>query len=180
MRTALLVALIIAGLGTAGCGETSSPSSSTSATSQSSESKATSGPDAVFAKNLANSHGQTIELLVAASRSKNPKVTELAERMRMIREAQVDQLAGWLAANNDKLPEIKPEDGGEPVKALKAVSDAEFDKAWAKAMTAQNNTAAALVTAEAANGADAEMKELAQSLIDTFTQEGKDLAALTG
>jgi uncharacterized protein (DUF305 family) len=151
----------------------------TGATSSSSEGRPS--PDVTFAKSLATGHGQVIELAVLApTRSKNPKVIVLAERVRQLREPQIDQLTGWLAGQNEQLPSVKPADGGEPVKKLRSVPDTEFDKAWAAAVIEQNQATLTIAEAQNTGGTDVEMNDLAKSLAAELNAENTDLRAVTG
>lgn len=179
MRTSLVIALTALALGVVpacGGGSTDAPPSSSASPSEQAA-PAETGPDGAFAKKLAEGHGEMIQLAVAAANSKNPKVTDLADRIRNAREAQIDQVAGWLGSKNDTLPP-SPAEGSPAVKSLPGVEDARFDRAWASAMLLLNKQGRSLVTAHAAEGADAEMRELAQILVGELDKESAELTAL--
>jgi uncharacterized protein (DUF305 family) len=129
---------------------------------------------------------------LVSSRSKNPQVIDLANRIGKGQEPEIQQMQGWLSAWNASMPGMSTgsmpgmSDGSMPgmsggsmpgmmsaeeMKQLEQAKGAEFDKMWLDMMIKHHQGAVDMAKTELGKGASTEAKALAQKIIDA--QQGE-------
>ena len=193
----LLVALT-AGLG--GCGGTDHsghPAAGGGAASSATAASAAAGQgghnnqDVAFANNMISHHRQAIEMAeLARTRSSNPKVVALGERILAAQAPELDQLSGWLEGWGMAPPEdmsAMDMGGSMPgmmsladLKALTASKGAAFDQQFLTMMIAHHEGALVMAKDQLSRGQHPESKQLSQQIVAGQSAEIAQMKALLG
>ncbi len=146
--------------------------------------------DQEFASQLLAHHQQLLELTDLAAESGDPEVAAFAARLRQDRQAQADELTGWLTATEGLPSGSAPEDlvaepsqlpgmpSAELLARLRQVRGAEFTASFKEAMTGLYDGGEQLAQAELEEGSAPEMRSLAERVLDGHDTERADLTAL--
>ncbi len=206
-RIALLAAVTAAGLALTGCSSSPSNTTSSTRTGHSSmapsmttparSASAPAGPaasrrnntaDVTFATDMIPHHQQAIEMsTLAASRATNSTVKSLAAAIKSAQDPEVATMTGWLKRWGRPMPSsmsgmdmaggtamMSPADMAKLGKATGAA----FDRMWVKMMIAHHQGAVTAARTELARGANADAKQLAQSIVTSQTAQILQLKAL--
>lgn len=201
----LLTAVAVASLILTGCAsgaDTSAgsapPGSSTSAGAQGEHNDA----DVTFAQGMIPHHRQAVEMAdLAAGRSTNPAVLELAARIGGGQQPEIDTMTGWLQEWGAEVPAAGGGMGGmagmdhggmggmggmngmmtpEQMQGLQQASGPAFDRSFLEMMTGHHRGAVEMAQVELRDGADPRALELAQTIIDTQQAEITEMETLLG
>ncbi|MGW3958518.1 DUF305 domain-containing protein [Amycolatopsis sp. NPDC005003] len=181
----LASALFLGACGT-DSGSSSMPGMQSSAPAAAAGQQAGHNPDDVtFVQQMIPHHTDAVTMAkLAPSRSKNPKVLELASRIEQGQAPEIQQMQGWLSAWNASMPGMG--DGSMPgmsggsmpgmmsadeTKQLEQAKGSEFDKMWLDMMIRHHQGAIDMAKTELGKGASPEAKTLAQKIIDAQQAE---------
>lgn len=148
--------------------------------------------DTTFAQQMIAHHSQAVEMAeLVSGRTTNPKVVDLAKRIREAQGPEIKMMTGWLRAwgeptsdgghsmsgmnHGSRMPGMMTD---EDMAALKAAKDADFDRRWLSMMIAHHQGAVEMARTELAQGANPEAKTLAQRIIDAQEAEIREMRAL--
>ena len=194
---ALLVTLT-AGLG--GCGGTDhsghlagggSAASSAPAASAAAGQVGHNDQDVAFANNMISHHRQAIEMAaLAGTRSSNPEVVALGERILAAQAPELDLMSGWLKGWGMAPPEdmsAMDMGGSMPgmmsladLKALTASKGAAFDQQFLTMMIAHHEGALVMAKDQLSRGQLPESKQLCQRIVAGQSAEIAEMKALLG
>ncbi|TNC21326.1 DUF305 domain-containing protein [Amycolatopsis alkalitolerans] len=186
-----------AGLVLAGCssGDDSSHSgmamSSAAATPAPAQAGTHNAADVTFAQDMIPHHQQAVEMAgLAASRTTNTQVKDLATRIRNAQDPEIQQMTGWLgqwgATSSSAMPSMPDANHGSmpgmmadaDMQRLQEAGGAEFDKMFLQMMVEHHQGAVEMARTELAQGASADAKALAQRIIDSQTAEITEMQQL--
>jgi uncharacterized protein (DUF305 family) len=202
----LLTATAITTFALAGCASgtepapagSGTPSSSSSATAQGESNDA----DVTFAQGMIVHHRQAVEMAeLAAGRTENPQVLDLATRIGAAQEPEIATLTGWLQEWGAEVPAEGDMSGmggmdhsgmesmggmegmggmmtPEQMTALDQASGPDFDRMFLEMMVEHHRGAVEMAQTELDEGADAEALALAQQIIDTQQAEITEMESL--
>ena len=189
----LASALLLGACGTES-GSTAMPGMQSAAPAAGAGQQAGHNPDDVaFVQQMIPHHTDAVNMAeLVSSRSKNPRVIDLANRIGKGQEPEIQQMQGWLSAWNASMPGMSTpampgmSDGSMPgmsggsmpgmmsadeMKQLEQAKGAEFDKMWLDMMIKHHQGAVDMAKTELGKGASTEAKALAQKIIDA--QQGE-------
>jgi len=189
----LASALLLGACGTES-GSTAMPGMQSAAPAEGAGQQAGHNPDDVaFVQQMIPHHTDAVNMAeLVSSRSKNPRVIDLANRIGKGQEPEIQQMQGWLSAWNASMPGMSTpampgmSDGSMPgmsggsmpgmmsadeMKQLEQAKGAEFDKMWLDMMIKHHQGAVDMAKTELGKGASTEAKALAQKIIDA--QQGE-------
>lgn len=202
LRARLLAGLAATGLVLTGraSGTDSSAGSATpgSATPGSSSSAATPGErneaDVTFVQGMIPHHRQAVEMAeLAAVRSENPEVVDLAARIGGGQQPEIEQMVGMLQEWGAEVPAADGAMEGmqgmdhvgmsgmmtpEQMQGLEQASGSAFDRMFLLMMTEHHRGAIEMAQIELREGADPETLALAQEIIDIQRAEITEMEAL--
>jgi putative membrane protein len=137
--------------------------------------------DAKFMKDAAADGMAEVELgKLAAEKASSPDVKQFGQKMVDDHGKANEQLKQLASRKNVDLPtEPKPEHKAEKER-LEKLSGAAFDQAYAKAMEKDHRKAVDMFSRQAKSGADAELKEWAESKVPTLKQHLAHATELSG
>jgi uncharacterized protein (DUF305 family) len=125
--------------------------------------------DVWFMQHMAGHLLQTTSILdLTEDRITRPKLARLADTINQQGQAHLAQLQAWLATRGlaPYDPQQQPRNGKETdLQRLSRVSEAKFDLAFVKVMTARYRAASKLAAAELRDGTLPEVRQLAQQLL---------------
>lgn len=184
MRRTLAAFALIA-LVAAGCGGGDDDTASTGAAERN-------DADVTFAKGMVPHHEQAVEMSdMALEKAENPKVKELATKIKAAQGPEIDQMKGWLSDWGESADDMGDMGGmsgmdmngmmsdGE-MKALEAASGAAFDKLFLEGMIRHHEGAVTMAEEELAKGKFPEAKTLAQQILDAQNAEIAEMKTLLG
>lgn len=178
--------LVLAALAvTAACGSSSDGDTGPAASADHNEA------DIAFAQGMIPHHEQAVEMAeMALETSENPKVKDLAGRIKEAQVPEIKTMKGWLK-DWDASMEGKGGMGGmggtakgegmmsnSEMKELESSSGPEFDEIFLKAMLAHHKGAVAMAKVELADGKFPDAKKLAQAIVDTQEEEITEIETL--
>jgi uncharacterized protein (DUF305 family) len=197
--TARLVRLtggLIAGtLFLVGCSEGSSGSSAASSSkteSPASEEAAFNEADVTFAQGMIPHHEGALTMAdVALTRATDPRVIDLAERIKAGQDPEIDLLTGWLEEWDQPLEsdgmggmDHGAEDMGgmdmDMGKEDMPAAGPDFDRMWLESMIEHHDGAVEMAQTELEAGQNADAIELAQLIVETQTLEIAEMETLLG
>lgn len=171
-------------------------STSTAATPAPSTTAATGTPaagphndaDVAFATDMIPHHRQAVMMAdMAATQSSNASVKELAAKIKAAQGPEITQMSGWLTGWAAPVPDASGMDhsmgggmGGDDMNGMMSdqdmtkmgtMSGADFDTAFLTGMTAHHEGAVKMAQQELTDGQNADVKKLAQAIIDSQTAE---------
>lgn len=185
-RCLAVAALAVAGaLLLAGCGDNGTESKDTGGSDAASHNEA----DVAFATGMIPHHQQALEMAeVAAERSADPKVKDLANRIEKAQDPEIEQMSGWLRDWGQPVP--TPGGGhaghsGMPgmmsdaeMGSLMKASGADFDRMFLEMMIRHHEGAIEMAKEEQDKGANAEAKQLAGSIATSQSAEIEEMRDL--
>lgn len=219
MSTRLTSARLLAGLAATGvlltgCAAGSGPSAGSSAPSGDTapgSSSSASAPgehneaDVAFVQGMIPHHRQAVEMAeLAASRSENPEVLDLAARIGGGQQPEIDTMVGMLREWGAEIPaeggmagmdhggmgDMGGDMGGmghggmsgmmtpEQMQGLEQASGSAFDRMFLQMMIEHHRGATEMAQTELQDGADPEAQALAQKIIDTQESEIAEMETL--
>lgn len=190
----LLTGAAVAGLVLAGCADTSSGStgaapSASAAAAQGEHNNA----DVTFVQGMIPHHRQAVAMAeLAAGRSRNPQVLDLAARIDGAQGPEITTMTGWLREWGAEVPTDGGMMGGDhtgmagmsgmmtpdQMQGLGQATGASFDRMFLQLMTAHHRGAVEMARTELTAGADPRATTLAQTIIDTQRAEITEMEAL--
>jgi uncharacterized protein (DUF305 family) len=177
------LASVLAACGTSSSTTTSSPSMPASADAMTKGS----ADDIAFAQLMIPHHQQAVEMAdLALAHATSPDVKALATQIKAAQGPEITTMSGWLTAwgQPTSMPTSSDMDGmdmggmsesgmmsDQDMSALAAATGTAFDRMWLQMMIAHHQGAVGMADQVVAHGANAEVKKLAQSVIDGQTAE---------
>ncbi len=184
-----LVGTAVAGLVLAGCGAATetAPTGAGAPGSSGVGQSAHNDADIAFTQGMTVHHQQAVEMAeLAAGRSENPQLLDLAARIGAAQGPEIDTMNAWLAEWGAETPTGGMDGMGgmggmmtpEQMTQLEQTSGAEFDRLFLEMMTEHHMGAVEMAQAELADGSDPRATELAQMIIDTQQAEISEMEGL--
>jgi uncharacterized protein (DUF305 family) len=146
-----------------------------------------SADDIAFAQLMIPHHQQAVEMAdLALVHATSPDVKALATQIKAAQGPEITTMSGWLTAWGEptSMPTSSDMDGmdmggmsesgmmsDQDMSALAAATGTAFDRMWLQMMIAHHQGAVGMADQVVAHGANAEVKKLAQSVIDGQTAE---------
>jgi uncharacterized protein (DUF305 family) len=158
-------------------GHGSSGSTTSSSTSSSSASSSRAG-DVMFAQMMIPHHQQAIEMaeLALTNPSTSADVKELAEQIKAAQDPEIQTMNGWLRQWG--APTSAAMDHGssgmmsaDDMAALKAAEGAKFNRMWLEMMIEHHQGAVTMAQDVLSSTEEAEVKSLAQAIVDGQKKE---------
>lgn len=185
LSTAVAGVLLLAGCAsgsTAGSDVAPAPSASSGTPSdQGSGTTTANAGDEIFTTMMIPHHEQAIEMsdMILAKDGIDPRVTELAQQVKDAQGPEIAQMRGWLTEWGVDAPEdmgghSMGDDGmmgEEDMAALEAASGVEAARLFLEGMIVHHEGAIDMAESELAQGQHAEVRELAQQVIDGQSAE---------
>lgn len=172
-RFAVVVALGAGSLGLAACGSNDGGTPDEDASSATEA--AFNDADVTFAEGMIPHHSQAIDMAaLAADRTQNPAVLDLAARIQAAQGPEIELMRGWLQAwGHDEMPgDIQGMDHDmsgmmsvDDMTGLQAATGIEFDRLFARMMIEHHQGAIDMAQAVSADGADPAVRGLAEAII---------------
>jgi uncharacterized protein (DUF305 family) len=154
--------------------------------------------DVGFAQGMIPHHGQAVTMsVIAEDRSSDPAVVALAKQIAGAQEAEIEEMTDWLKARDRTVPDRDAGmdmDMGEgsgfegmmmdgmlsddDLQRLENAEGAEFDELYLEFMLQHHEGAIDMAEAEREGGKNAQLKDLAQRIIDTQQAEIEEINAL--
>lgn len=190
VRTAL--AVLTAGAVLAGCSNGGhdmsgmGAGSSSSATAQQGDHNQA---DVTFVQQMIPHHQQAVGMAeLVPGHTTNPEVIELAQRIQKAQAPEIAQMTAWLTKWGAAVPTSMPGmDHGSSMPGmmspaemarLEQAEDAEFDRLWLGMMIKHHQGAIDMAKTELSAGRNADVKKLAQQIIDAQQAEINEMHAL--
>ena len=181
-RLAVVAALSAGSLVLAACG--SDDATPAADTASGTADAAFNNADVTFAQGMIPHHSQAIDMAaLAADRSRNPAVLDLATRIEAAQDPEIAQMRGWLQTwGHDEMPadmeDMEDMDHGmsgmmsdDDLDALEAATGAEFDQLFAQMMIEHHQGAIEMAQTVLDDGADPEVRQLAEAIITAQSDE---------
>lgn len=137
--------------------------------------------DVAFAQEMIPHHGQAVEMAtLAAGRTENPAILDIAERIRTAQDPEIEQMRSWLADwDSEEMPsEMEGMDHGpsgmmtdDEMATLMDASGTEFDQLFVEMMIRHHEGAIAMAQSLLAEGTDPDVRSLAEAIIAAQTAE---------
>ena len=192
-RITAAAALVVAGtLAFAGCtsAEPAAPSDH-SGMDHSASDAPTAGAneaDAMFASMMIVHHEQAVEMsdIVLAKEGVDPRVVDLAERIKAAQGPEIDQLQGWLddwGVDGGDAGDMDHGDGmmsADDLAALDAAAGPEASRLFLEQMIVHHEGAVEMAEAQVAEGENADAVALAQDIVDAQTAEIAEMKEMLG
>ncbi len=148
--------------------------------------------DVSFAQDMIPHHAQALGMAkMAPSRSTNPQVIDLAQRIEQAQDPEIQQMRTWLEQWGADVPPADEGDGGEhgghdmpgmmaaeDMTALEKATGPDFDRRWLDMMIEHHQGAVTMATTELDKGGDPEARKLAQRIIDAQRAEIDEMTRL--
>lgn len=133
--------------------------------------------DVAFAQQMIPHHRQALDMAkLVPSRSTNPKVADLANRIEKAQDPEIRQMEGRLSAWGAGSGHESMH--GDDMAQLEAAKGAEFDRLWLGSMIKHHQGAVEMAQTELAKGSDAGAKDLARKIIDAQQAEITEMQGL--
>ena len=177
------LASVLAACGSSSSTTTSSPSMPASADAMTMGS----ADDIAFAQLMIPHHQQAVEMAdLALAHATSPDVKALAAQIKAAQGPEITTMSGWLTAWGQPTSMPTSSDMGgmdmggmsesgmmsdQDMSALAAATGTAFDRMWLQMMIAHHQGAVGMADQLVAHGTNAEVKKLAQSVIDGQTAE---------
>lgn len=184
MNGKTFIGMLVAGLtalALAGCSNAQTPTAVGGTTPTApAASTAHNDADVAFAQNMIPHHRQAVEMAgLAAGRSQNPQVLDLAARIGGAQAPEIQTMTGWLQQWGAEVPSEGGMSGGdhtgmagmsglmttEQMGPLRQAGGAGFDRMFLQLMTEHHTGAIAMANLELTDGQDTAAKNLAQQII---------------
>lgn len=176
---AVMVALGAGSLTLAACGgtDTATPAADTSASAEAVFNDA----DVTFAQGMIPHHRQAIDMAaLAADRTDNPAILDLATRIQGAQDPEIDMMRGWLQTwgHDEMAADMEGMDhdmsgmmSDDDMTALEAASGPEFDRLFAEMMIKHHYGAIDMAQTVIDDGADPAVRPLAEAIIAAQSAE---------
>ena len=176
---AVMVALGAGSLTLAACGgsDAATPAADTSASAEAVFNDA----DVTFAQGMIPHHSQAIDMAaLAADRTDNPAILDLATRIQGAQDPEIEMMQGWLQTwgHDEMATDMEGMDHDmsgmmtdDDMTALEAASGPEFDRLFAEMMIEHHQGAIDMAQTVMDDGADPDVRNLAQAIIATQSAE---------
>ena len=178
----------------AACGSDDSSSSANTTASESSNAAGAvtlNAADIEFAQGMIAHHEQAIEMAEIAldpNVGASPAVVDLATRIKGAQDPEVELMTGWLTAAGEPVAmdaseghDMSSMEGmmtGEQMDAMAAMTGADFDQTWLQMMIAHHEGAVSQSQTVKANGSNADVLALADTIITAQQGEITEMQAL--
>ncbi|BBY27380.1 DUF305 domain-containing protein [Mycolicibacterium sediminis] len=194
-RLLALAAAFAAVLFVSGCTETPASDGHTDHThgaSEGAQPAAFNDADVTFAKDMIPHHEQAVEMsALVPDRSSDPAVVELAAAISKAQEPEVGQMQAFLKewtgssetgheGHDMGAMNMQGMVDGATMEKLKTLKGADFDTLWLRSMIGHHEGAIAMAKTEIADGADADAKKLAESIVDAQQSEIAQMKSMLG
>ncbi|MEV7548771.1 DUF305 domain-containing protein [Amycolatopsis sp. NPDC089917] len=144
--------------------------------------------DVAFAQGMIPHHEQALTMAkLVEGRTRDAKVVDLAARIQRAQDPEIQQLNGLLKSWGVAPSAGHSEHGAmsgmmteDDLAKLGKAKDAAFDKQWLEMMVEHHEGALAMARTALRQGSDAEVKALAQKVIDGQQAEITEMRALLG
>lgn len=183
----------IAGLVLTGCAggtDTATPGSAGSSSVAAAQGQQNDA-DVKFAQGMIPHHRQAVEMAeLAASRTQNPQVLDLAARIGAAQAPEIRTMTGWLTEWGAEVPADDGTAGMEhsagmggmmtsrQIQELEQARGTAFDRMFLEMMTEHHKGAVEMAQTELEKGADPEAKALAQTIISAQQGEISEMETL--
>ena len=136
--------------------------------------------DVEFAQMMIVHHQQAVEMAtLAETRASDAEVKSLAAQIKGAQQPEIDKMTGWLTAWGKSTAAPMGHDmmsmpgllSADDMKQLAAAQGTAFDKKFAQLMIAHHNGAIEMANSVLANGAEPQVKALAQAIVSAQTAE---------
>jgi uncharacterized protein (DUF305 family) len=147
--------------------------------------------DAAFATGMIPHHGQAITMAdLALDAATTTQVKDLAAQIKAAQDPEIQTMSGWLKswglpvspAQGMDHAGMDHEGGGmmptQQMDELEQATGADFDRMWLQMMIAHHQGAVTMARLELSTGSNAQVKQLAQAVIDGQTKEIATMKAL--
>jgi len=190
----------------AGCGDNSAghdmgstPTSDTSGASGEAPAGEHNAADVTFLQQMIPHHNQAVEMAdLVDGRTTTSAVVDLADQIKKAQGPEIDQMTGWLTGWGEPTTSAATPSTGtdhsmpgmdhgsampgmmtdEDMAQLKQASGAAFDQQWLTMMVTHHQGAIDMAKAQLTDGANAEVKALAQQIIDAQEAEISQMQTL--
>lgn len=152
--------------------------------------------DVTFAKDMVPHHQQAVEMAdLAGSRAVDPKVRQIAARIKAGQDPEIRTMQGWLEdwGTGGSMPEMDHGGGSKEMSsggmgmmsegemtALRDASGNAFDRMFLTMMTGHHNGAIEMAKTELAKGKYQPAKDLARSIQDSQVKEVAEMQQILG
>ena len=187
----IIVLALVVTLAACGSGESSSANTAAPDSSGSAASVELNAADIEFAQGMISHHEQAIEMAEIALDPKvgaGPAVIDLATRIKGAQDPEVTLMTGWLTAAGQPVAmdataghDMSSMDGmmtADQMDALAAMTGAAFDQVWLRMMIAHHEGAVSQSQTVKANGSNADVLALADTIIKAQQAEITEMQAL--
>ncbi|MEV6908781.1 DUF305 domain-containing protein [Amycolatopsis sp. NPDC051071] len=175
----------------AGCASSDKPSSGHDMSTMNMPSPQQAGhnqADVTFAQGMIPHHQQALEMAkLVEGRTKNAKVIDLAGRIQQAQDPEIQQLngllKGWGVATSGEHSEHGSMSGmmtEDDLANLGRAKDAAFDRQWLEMMVKHHEGALTMAKTALQQGTNAEVKALAQKVVDGQQAEITEMRAILG
>ncbi|RDV44741.1 DUF305 domain-containing protein [Leifsonia sp. ku-ls] len=175
---ALATALILAGCsGTASGGHSGMDMGAGGSSATSTATSEHNDADVSFAQNMVMHHQQAIEMsdMVLAKTGVDPKVTELAQKIKAAQQPEIDTMNGWLNTWNASMGGMSHDMGGmmseSDMNALKDASGPDAGKLFLTQMIQHHQGAIEMANEEVKTGKNTDAVALAKKIVTDQTAE---------
>ena len=186
----LALALVVT-LAACGSDNSSSANSAADSSTGSVSAVALNAADIEFAQGMIAHHEQAIEMAEIAldpNVGASPEVVDLATRIKGAQDPEVELMTGWLTAAGEPVSmgaseghDMSSMEGmmtAEQMDAMGAMSGADFDQMWLQMMIAHHEGAVSQSQTVKANGSNADVLALADTIIKAQQAEITEMQAL--
>lgn len=135
--------------------------------------------DVKFAQEMVPHHEQALTMAkLVDTRTDNPQVIDLAERIEKGQQPEIDKLNGRLKEFGSSSHGSHGGHGMVDTTELVALKDAEFDRRWLALMIQHHQGAVTSAREQLEKGADPELKKLAQDVVTAQEKEIHEMQSL--
>ena len=186
----LALALVVT-LAACGSDNSSSANSAADSSTGSVSAVALNAADIEFAQGMIAHHEQAIEMAEIAldpNVGASPEVVDLATRIKGAQDPEVELMTGWLTAAGEPVSmgaseghDMSSMEGmmtAEQMDAMAAMTGTDFDQAWLQMMIAHHKGAVSQSQTVKANGSNADVLALADTIIKAQQAEITEMQAL--
>ena len=188
----LALALVVT-LAACGSDNSSSANSAADSSTGSVSAVALNAADIEFAQGMIAHHEQAIEMAEIAldpNVGASPEVVDLATRIKGAQDPEVELMTGWLTAAGEPVSmgaseghDMSSMEGmmtAEQMDAMAAMTGTDFDQTWLQMMIAHHKGAVSQSQTVKANGSNADVLALADTIIKAQQAEITEMQALLG
>lgn len=188
--TLLAVTLAACGSDTGHSGDHGSMTGGSTASSSPSAASDHDQADVMFSAMMIPHHEQAVEMAdLVPSRTENPQVRALADKIRAEQQPEIETMKGWLEEWGATPMDMAGDHSGhgmsgmmsdEDMTALAGLEGAAFDRRWLEMMVAHHEGAIEMAQSVIASGKHEGTRTLAQAIITAQKQEIEEMRTLLG